>query len=206
MAAATQTPVDVCNLALLYTGQGQQINSLDQATIEAKACKVHYAKTRDAFLESAWWKFATKHAVLALLSGQTRTDWVYVYQLPSDFIAPRYIHTGQRLSNPIDRIPFDLESVSASTAVTGQCLVTDQKAAELCYTAEVPTIALWTPLAVDALAWELAVKLCLILPVKPEWAARARLEAKQARATALASQARSAQSDPTPPSEYTNAR
>lgn len=207
MASATTTPVDVCNLALLYTGTGQTINSLDENTQEAKACKVFYAKARDALLESFWWKFATKHAVLALLAGQARTDWVYTYALPADCITPRYIHTGMRIPNAIDKIPFDIETVSsAADLVSGLCLVCDQQAAQLCYTANSEVVALWSPLFIEALAWELATRLCLILPVKPEWSTRAKAGAIAAFAKAGAAQNRGAQQDPNPPSEYTSAR
>lgn len=207
MAAATQTPVDLCNLALLYTGQGQQINTLEQATMEAKACKRYYAPTRDAFLESFWWKFATKHANLVLLSGIDNPDWQYAYALPTDYITARFIHTGLRIPNPIDKIPFEVETTSSNlNVVSGLCLMTDQKLARLAYTAECPVLALWSPLAIEAFAWALAVKLCLILPVKPDWAAKAKVEARATWLTAGAAQNRSAQQDPPPPSEYTSKR
>lgn len=207
MSAETTTEVEVCNQALLYTGTGQTINSLTENTMESRACKVHSGKTRVALLQAFPWKFATKRATLALLAGEARTGWAYTYELPSDCISPRFLWAGSRMPNAIDKIPFDIETVSAASgAVAGLCLLTDQKAAELIYTADVRTVSLWSPLFVDAVAWALAVKLCLILPVKPEWAKNAKFEAVAAFNKAGAAEFRGSQQDPNPPSEYTSAR
>ncbi len=196
MAAASTTPVDVCNLALLYIANGQTITALDDRTSAARACKVFYAKARDALLESFPWKFATKRSVLAL-STEERTGWAYVYDLPADCLAPRSIYPGKRMPSALEKIPFDVE---------GTLLLTDWAEAELIYTFQETVVAHWPALFVEALAWALAMKLCLTLPVKPEWSKGAKVEAELAFRKAGAAQFRATQEDPTPPSEYTSAR
>ena len=203
MAASTTTALEVANLALLYVGNGQTINDFDEVTQEAKACKVYFVKARDALLESFPWKFATKRSVLAVLSSPDaltayeRSGWAYTYGLPADLITPRSLYSGTRTPAAGSRIPYDIE---------GNLLLTDQDEAELLYTSQETNVGLWSPLFIEALAWQLAVKLCLILPVKPEWARNAKVEAELAFRKAGAAQSRGAQEDPIPPSEYTSAR
>jgi len=203
VAAATTTPIEVCNLALLYVGNGQTINDFDEATQEAKACKVFYVKARDALLQSFPWSFATKRSALAALStpdvetSDARTGWSYSYALPSDCLSPRRLWAGARTPASGDRIPF---------AIEGVLLLTDEEDAELTYTFQESTVARWSPLFVEALAWALAMKLCLILPVRPEWAKNAKTESELAWRKAGAADHRASQEDPPPPSEYTSVR
>lgn len=202
---ATIAPHEVCNLALSHVGNGQSLNSLEERTLEARMCKLHYGPTRDKLLELFPWRFATKRAVLAELAEE-RTGWDFVYQLPADCLQPQYIWTGIRNPSSDLRVPFDVEATGAAATVTGRVLVTDQADAELIYTAECPTVALWTPSFVDAVAWALAVKLALVVPVKPQLAALAMPEARRALAEAKASQLNSRQADPPPLSSITTAR
>lgn len=203
MAAATTTALEVCNAALLYVGNGQTINDFDEVTQEAKACKAFYAKTRDELLEKAWWKFATKRADLAVLSSpdvetaDARSGWAYTYQLPADCLQPRYIWSGNRTPTPDDRVPFDVEEV---------LFLTDQEDCELVYTFQQTVVARFSALFVEALAWALATKLALVVPVKPELAKLAEAKALQALRSAAAANARGERVDPPPPSEYTSAR
>jgi hypothetical protein len=203
VASATTTVAEICNEALLYVGSGQAINDLDEDSAEARACKVYYAKTRDALLEAFPWKFAGKRSVLALLSGEERVGWAFAYAWPSDCLAPRRIWNGQRTPAAYSRIPFDVESTSTNGNVSGRCIVTDREDAELIYTAQVTTVALFTPLFCETLALSLASKLALILPIKPDVASRLKLEARAAFQTAAAAQLRASQEDVAPPSEYT---
>lgn len=206
MASATQTAVEVCNESLLYVGHGQTINDLEEETMEARACKVYYAKARDALLQALWWKFATKRAVLAELDDEERSGWDFVYEWPSDCLTPRRIWNGQRVPAANNKIPFDVESMSASGLVSDRCILTDEEDAELIYTAQVTAVSLFPPLFVEALAWALASKLALILPIKPGVAAAMKSEAGVALRMAAAVELNASQEDVAPPSEFTSAR
>lgn len=202
---ATTAPHQVCNLALSYVGNGQTINSLTENTLEAKQSLLHYGPTRDELLEGFPWRFATRRAVLAELS-ETRTGWDYVYALPADFLAAQRIWNGRRLSRPEDEVPFELEALGAGVNPSGKCLLTDQEDAELIYTAECPTVALWSPTFVQAVAWALAVKLALVVPVKPQLAALAETKAAAALRKARAAQLNGRRGDDEPPSSITASR
>lgn len=206
MAAVTTVAVQICNEALLFTGTNAIINDFNENTAEAKACKVVYEKTRDALLEKFPWRFCTRRAVLAQLAIET-TGWAYTYALPADCLSPRRIWNGLHVCQDADEIPFDVESYSLTlTPFGGLCLLTDKAQAELIYTAANTNPALYSPLFVEALAWAIAVKLCLVLPVKPEWAARCQVMAEKTAREAWASQLRGIREGPVPDSEYTTTR
>lgn len=199
------TEIDICNEALLYVGNSKRINDFTERTAEAIACAVAYGKTRDALLARAHWRFATKRSVLAL-STEERTGWTYVYVLPADCVAPRYIWPGQRLPNPLNKIPFTFESSSSGPTVDGQVLLTDKAEAELIYTAQVNNTGLYPPLFVEALAWAMAAKLALVLPNKADLSLKMLGMAKASLETAAAAELNSTQEDVPPPSEFTTAR
>jgi hypothetical protein len=207
MAAASTTPVDIANQALLYVGSSQEINDLDtERTAEARACRRFYTRVRDSLLERFPWRFATLRANLALVAGEERSGWTYTYALPAKCITPQFIYAGEVMVSEENKIPFDVEALATAGTISGRCLLTNQENAELVYTAECPNVALWTPLFCDAVAWSLAARLCLVLPIKPEWASRAEVMAKQTFNEAGASQLRSRKQGPAPVSSYTSAR
>jgi hypothetical protein len=182
------TEASICNVALLRVGQRQTIDSLEEATTEAMACKALYPFARDSLLEEVWWSWATKRQVLAL-TAETRTGWSYVYAFPSDCVTARYLSASVRFPAEDQTIPFAFE---ASDDGTARVLLTDQESAELVYTAGITNPNLWSAMARDALAWRLAADLVSALPVKPQLAAQALgMAARRALEAAAADRAQS---------------
>jgi hypothetical protein len=208
---------DICNVALYRIGQKEMIASLDEASVQASACKVLYPNARDVVLASFLWAFAEKYATLALLVP-TRTGWSYEYQLPSDCIAPRYISTGVRpgaLTSTVDSICLPASAgagqkiafaIGASDDGTGRILLTDQAQAELVYTARITTVIAFPPLFIEALAYRLAADLALGLPVKPGVADQMERAFQMALARAGAAEFRGQQNDPQSDSEFITVR
>jgi hypothetical protein len=195
---------DICNLALLRIGQRQTIDDLDEESEQAEACSVLYPLARDAVLEAARWPFATGRAELAALSGVTRTNWQYVYALPTDYLAARFIVVAGLRAPAVDqRIPYALEYDSITKK---QVLLTDLSPAELVYTARIENVALFSPLFVQALAWKLAADLCLALPVKPGVGVAMQQQYRIALSEAAASMLNQQQGDPPPDSEFVRER
>lgn len=205
MPSAATTEAQVCSLALAYVGHAQPLLSLTENSSAARACKTIYGPTRDALLESHNWKFAKRHQALALLSGVSRTAWAYCYALPADCLVPRSIWPGTRTPHRSDKIPFDWEAGDGTVAGPA-ILVTDHADAELEYTAQVETVALFSPGFVKALAWAIAVELCLVLPIKPQVAIAIEGKAKQALGAAKAGIDNSALKDAIVDSEYVTGR
>lgn len=202
--AAVTTEHQVANLALGLCGQRQTIDSLNEDTTEAMAAKTYFASVRNELLQCFAWRFAQRRAALALTT-ETRSGWEYCYALPTDFLpeAPAYLWTGEREPGAGARAPFALELNDAGTALL---LLTDLAEAELIYTSEHRTVALWPPLFVHAVAAQLAVNLAAMLPVKPELMARLQPLATLALQRAAAASANSAQGDQAADSEFIRER
>lgn len=172
---ATTAEAQVCNLALGLVGQRQTIDSLDEQTEEARACKLFFPHVRTLLFEAFDWSFATSRAVLALTT-EARNGWAYCYQEPTGCLAPSYLWAGEVNPPPERRIPFERE---LRDAADGHLILTDLAQAELVFVRAV-SVALWPASFVDAVAGELAVRLALTLPVKPELAGG--LQGKASRA------------------------
>lgn len=205
---AVTTEAGVCNLALGLVGQKQFIDRLDEDLTEAEVCEQFYASTRNELLEAWHWRFATKRAVLALAADSAgdpleRTGWAYCYVAPADMLKARRIWDGDRASGAGSRIPFSKE---LNDDATGHLILTDQQDAELIYTVELRTVALWTPKFVVAVAKQLAVYLATALPVKPELARLLQPAATLALQQAAAADANEGEPDPEADSEWIRER
>lgn len=171
---------DVCNRALGRIGQTQFITSLDDASTIAKVASTYYADARDEVLETLPWTFAMRRASLAPLANVTRDGWQFCYAIPADCIATRFIYNptitggisgdGSLVGEPATWfgafplvVPFDVES----DAVAGTIIVTDQADAEIVYTAQITQVPRFSPLFIDALAWNLAADFALAIMKKP---------------------------------------
>lgn len=207
----TTTEVQLCNLALARIGQREFIDNLDDdETAVAEACRVLYGPARDAVLESVPWKFATRRATLALSTSPARDGWTYVYALPADCVSARAVTVpGIRAPAAGARIPFDTEADSSPASlgkVDSRVLLTNQAGAELVYTAQVETVALFPPLFVEAVAWKLASDLALCVLLKPAIAEAMMKKYELELSKAAASQYRQSREDQPPESEFTAVR
>jgi hypothetical protein len=191
----------ICNRALLRIGVSATIDSLEEPTNEARACKVLYADTRDAVLEAYPWPWATKRAQLARLEGEARSGWAFAYALPADCISAQGIWCGTRNPTQAQRIPFALEHGAA-----GRILLCDHEAPELLYTARVTDPNRFPPLFIDAVAWALAPDLAIALGLEEGIAARARAQYRLVLSQAAAQAFSQRQADPEPVSELLSAR
>lgn len=205
---AVTTEAQVCNLALGLVGQRQFLDRLDANSTEAQVCNRFFASTRNELLEAWHWRFATKRKVLALAADGTgallaRSGWGYCYVAPTDLLKARRIWDGDRSSGAGSRIAFGKE---LNDDATGHLILTDQRDAELVYTVELRTVALWTPKFVMAVAKQLAVYLATCLPVKLELARLLQPEARLALQAAAAADANEAEPDPEADSEWIRER
>lgn len=179
-----QTAVDICNLALGYIGVRDTLGSLEEDTPEGAACARYYGHARDVALESFDWRFASKRALLTPLVGVTATGWANVFQPPGDMLVPRetsanstdYPHIDSQvipselaLANPLFRAAAASEGrYELIPGNSGLLIASNLASMPLRYTARVQYVPSYPPSFVDALAWGLAAKLALVLPVKPQ--------------------------------------
>ena len=155
--------VSICNQALAKLG-AYSIQSLDDATKEARECKKIYEQARDSVLASHDWKFASKRLTLAE-STDEYTGWDYAYQYPTDCIEAREIldddgtYTGTSYDVDEDRYKVTKKvefTIGTNTARNRKLILTNKATAELRYTAKVTDPNLFSALFIDALIYRLA--------------------------------------------------
>ncbi|PZR17528.1 MAG: hypothetical protein DI536_04235 [Archangium gephyra] len=195
--AALTTAEAVCNLALGLVGQRQFIDRLDEPSTEAQVATVYYEQTRNKVLAAFRWRFATQRAVLAL-TAETRSGWTFAYAAPAKMLVAQRIFDGNRNPGEGEEIPFAKE---LNDAGDGYLILTDQPDAELIFTRELTTVALFPPHFVDALAAHLAVCFAGALPVKPQLMPGFQMAAERSLLTAAAIDANEAVADPAPESK-----
>lgn len=192
----------VCNVALLRIGQLQTINSLDDKTPPAKACKTLWDFTRDQVLQARPWAFATFRKSLAVATGPARAEWLYAYSLAfSDFIAARYIWAGVENPGKEQEVPYKIEGSSA-----GRILLTNKADASLVYTSRVTEVSRWDALFSECMAMKLGSDLALGVAKKPALATELFKLYVAALGTAAASSGNQNQPLPSPVSEFERAR
>lgn len=142
------TTTEICNLALSEIGARLLVDFATDTTEEARACRLHYAQTRDALLRRHQWNFALKRADLDENATAPVSDWDTAWDLPADCV--------RVISLPSEN-PY---APHQEFAVEGRRILTrDLTAATLLYVSSAAPIADWDPLFVDAMALSLAIKL-----------------------------------------------
>jgi hypothetical protein len=184
-----ESDVDICNRALASVGVTKLIESLDQSgSVEAEQCSLWYARLRDEMLRDRIWKFATRRAVLAVVAGESRSDWAFVYALPANCLKIRGLvlpgarspwmlqgypfayyqgassYTGVGVPASNKTVPYDIEArVDDQDEVIGKVLLADMEDAEIIYTVRVTNPQAFDPDFEAALEAYLASKLALSL-------------------------------------------
>jgi len=140
----------VCNIALVKIGV-DPISDINDATSKpARTCLALWEGNRDAVLEAAKWKCASKRAELTLLEDTPIGDeWAYQYQLPSD-----YIRMIAALGEPV-------------YLIEGDKLLTDDDVIFIRYVYRLTTTGSYHPTLVEAMAARLASALAIPLKASP---------------------------------------
>lgn len=225
-----ESEVDICNRALSTAGVTDLIEALDQAgSLEAEQCRLWYARLRDELLRDRVWKFATRRATLALVAGETRTDWLFVYGLPDNCLKVRHlvlpggrspwVINGQPwtyyqgatsfsgVPTATRTLPMEIEArVDDAGAVVGKVLLCDVEDAELVYTVRATNPQAFDPDFEAALELLLASKLARSLAKDEARAQRLEQAAEFACRKAGANAVNEAVTDPEGASTFESAR
>jgi len=86
--------IGICNEALSYASTKSTISSINEDSIEAIQCRVHYEATRKEVLIGAYWPFARRRVALSLLDV-TEQGWLYTYLYPNDCLKPLMIFPNE---------------------------------------------------------------------------------------------------------------
>jgi len=196
------SPVSICNIALARIGHTRGIADLDEASLDAQACKIYYEHDRDIVLAAAPWYFNTRRKALAS-TGTPPIEWLFRFALPDDCLKPMQIADDRRVRLSDDRIPFALEDDGSGGSTILLC---DVKAPNLIYLARLTQTGLYPPVFVNALAWLIAADLAVSLSLKLDFEKQMRERYVMAINEAVALVLGTAQPDPLPDSEFISAR
>lgn len=137
------TPVQVWNMALDLIGQ-RPVSQEGESTREAETCARNWEQALQIVLARGAWTGARKRATLARVATDPAFGWTAQYELPADFL--RVVET-----NAIDWM------------VEGGRFLTDADTAdtiELVYITKSPVLDRLHPELIDAIAAELAARIC----------------------------------------------
>jgi len=138
---------DICNLALGHLGEGR-ITSVDEDTVAARACALHYDAARDDLLRSHRWNFAVSRAVLAALVVDPLFGWSYQFALPANCLRVLEVNDSEAG-----------DWITDAFAIEGRNLLTNTSVVNLIYIRRVLDVSEFDALFVKALAAKLAVEL-----------------------------------------------
>jgi hypothetical protein len=84
--------IEICNVGLsAYLGEAR-ITSFADTSKAAVECALHYEPTRRMLLERNWWHFACGRQVLAQLTNDRESEWLFKYARPTSAIAIRWVN------------------------------------------------------------------------------------------------------------------
>lgn len=158
---ATISSVQICNMALSHIGQGR-IESLAEASPQAKQCKLWYDISREETLEAFDWSFARKRITLSADSEDPPESWAYRYQYPVCLTIRRLAHpSGEDYDPP----PYTIELNDDGTRKT---ILTDLEDAVAVVTLSVTDPNLFTKHFAKTVARKLAGNIAYALTAKSE--------------------------------------
>lgn len=153
--------VSICNLALANVAK-PEIQDIDEASAEAQACRRFYDQTLAMMLEMYPWRFATVTVPLAEVVNAKSLKWAKAFQRPSDCRKIRCV-TDELMLDYVPGLdmghPYEVE---------GAVIYCSLDAAYLTYTAGVTDPTRFSALFIEALSWQIAVKLAMPLTRDPK--------------------------------------
>lgn len=142
--------VQIANMALSHIGAKSSIESLDEQSPEARACKLWYQLALEQALEGFDWSFARKRMDLALDGDDPPAEWLFRYQYPVDCVRFRYIWNPA--GPDADAVPFEIETNGSDQ----RTIVTNMESAVGIFTKLITTPTSYTPMFIEALSRALA--------------------------------------------------
>lgn len=136
--------VDICNLALAKIGT-QVISSLGDSTQQARYCKRFYLQTLSEVLDDPYpWNFAKHRVTLSRSTTPPDSEWLYAYQLPSDFIRLLKLNA------------WEPGAPDKNWNISGRMIHTDDEIAEIHYIRLVTDVSSFSPKFIEAVSVKLA--------------------------------------------------
>jgi hypothetical protein len=155
---AISSQIDVCNLALLRINQSS-ISSLDEDSLQGKACRQNFDQSRSSLLSQYNWTFAIDRAPLnEVPDGNGNPPYIPLeysrrFTLPQGFLrlVAVYNSTNQKL--------IAINGVKRPYLLEGGYLLTDQSECKIKYIKDMKEIPKFSPLFIDCFVLDLAIRL-----------------------------------------------
>lgn len=148
---------EICNMALSLLGEKSDIQDIDnEASRQAKVCRLWYTQSRKETLAAFDWNFARHEEALADL-GSPPDNWGYRYQYPSGIIKMREI---KRIPGT-DEIKFEVRSKTISGLE--KVILCDVGDAVGIMTLDITTTDMFTPWFTKTMALSLAGNIAIDL-------------------------------------------
>lgn len=145
--------VEICNLALNHVG-AKSITSIDEASENARKCKLVYGPLRDAVLRDYAWNFATATEQLALLD-ETIPGWSFIYTQPVRCLNVRKVFSEVVMVNPT---PSDFKILLSPSTKT-KSIASNLEIAWAEFTYQVTDPNVFDPKFVEALSYRIGASL-----------------------------------------------
>ena len=144
--------ITICNMALSRIG-ATPIESLTEASEEARRCVQFYEHDRRVVLRRYPWPWATRRVELALLV-ETPNDYAYAYRYPADCVDLRKLYSVAE-DGHYRPLP-DFVSYKIISDAEGRVILTNEERVAAEYTADVQDNDLMDEIFYEALSWKLA--------------------------------------------------
>lgn len=195
--------VSICNLALSNVGK-TNISALTEASAEARACNQFYEHVRDVMLQVYPWRFAAKTASLAEVTNDKPGSWEYAYSRPTDCLKVRWLRSEYSETEPTNTTIG--QEIANPYEAEGGTIYCDLSPAFLRYTFKQTDPTRFSLLFIEALSWQLAVRLAMPLTRDPKVRQDAYQLARQLLATAEAHDANETRNTSDISGDFTEAR
>ena len=137
--------VQIGRLALSMVGADTSIESLTEASAEAKTVNLWFEHSKEQTLAGYNWSFAKDRVALIVHADDPPGEWAYRYIYPADCIKIRSIENP--LSKTDDPSPFVVELSSGTKSV-----LTDVEDATVIFTRNITDTFLFTPYFIETWA------------------------------------------------------
>lgn len=196
--------VSICNLALSNIGK-DNIQAINDAGAEAKACRQFYEHTRDMLLQAYPWRFAGRTVSLAEVENDKPGSWAYAYRRPTDCLKVREVRP-EYSTDILNLSGAKIDDYGIMHEIEGDTIYCDISPAFLRYTYRLTDPTKFSPLFVEALGWHLAVRLAMPLMRDPKVRADAFSVANSQQAAAQMADANEVREWMPDPRDLTGAR
>lgn len=154
--------VSICNLALRNIGEQTRVTSIapSDGSLAADLCAEFYPIALDNTLARHQWDFSQRRKQLTAETASNRTEWLYAYRLPGDFMGVVSVLPADPTDDTHQRgRRLDLEFTIETDVNGDRRLFCNEPNVVLRYQARVTDTAMFSSRFKKALAWDLAAML-----------------------------------------------